>query len=256
MGHLPLVSFKLQSVSGLPPCHGAGASPPFTVLVSSGSASERSHTSRHSLWLPEVPEEVHQICKHMHSSGANDISATIGLDLWKVKYCGLVRTNPAEAERFLETVKENMARETLTFEQIIHLLLPQPTNGACTALKLEVQDKNKQRVGAVLEVSLEELLGAPNCALSGPFSVAWPDLGKKQSGFLSMSGISRRLSKSASETARAKLKRADSPKRLPPPESPKSMTRSNSHRDVAGTTSTGCMLWHTCLRAQWLQTNS
>lgn len=252
-----LVSFKLESVSGLPPCHAAGAHPPFTVLVSAGgSASERSKQSHHSLWLPEVAEEVHQICKHMQSSGAEAISATTGLDVWKVKYCGLVRTDPAEAEHYLETVKENMARETPTFEQIIHLLVPQPTDGACIVLRLELQDKNKQRVGAVLEVSLEEVLSAPNSALSGPFSVAWPDPGKKQSRLLSMSnGISRRLIRSSSETAKSKQKRVESPKGWRQPESPKSVTR--SLRDgQAGATLAGCMVWNTCLRSQWLQTNS
>jgi len=249
-----LISFKLESVSGLPPSHAAGASPPFTVLVSAGSsASERSHQSHSSLWLPEVAAEVHQICKHMQSSGANDISASTGLDLWKVKYCGLVRTNPAEAERYLETVKENMARETPTFEQIVHLLLPQPTDGACVVLKLELQDKNKQRVGAALEVTLAELLSASNCALSGPFSVAWPDPGKRQSRLLSMSnGISRRLARSSSA---GRQRRSESPNGLRQPESPKSVTRSIPNGQ-AGATPTGCMVWNARLRAQWLQSDS
>lgn len=252
-----LASLKLQSISGLPPGHGAGASPPFTVLVSASSgASERSDQSHHSLWLPEVSEEVHQICKHMQASGAHDISAVTGLDPWKVKYCGLVRTNAAEAERYLETVKENMARENPTFEQIVHLLLPPPANGSCTVLKMELQDKSKHCIGAALEVPLEELLAAPNCTLSGPFSVAWPDPVKKLSNWKSMSyGFSRRLTRSSPENARVRQKHVESPKGSRQAESPGSGTR--SLRDgQAGATSTGCVVWHTCLRAQWLQTDS
>merc|ERR1712190_21632 len=73
-----------------------------------------------------------------------------------------------EAEKFLSQVKNDMATEMPTFNEIVHLLLPRNSHHASTLVTLEIQDNYGQRRGAY-SLPLEQILQSKGGEVDGPF---------------------------------------------------------------------------------------